>query len=195
MESEADVPGRVHFLCNVCHVCKSGNPKVCCEICKMMYYCSAEHRRHNWRDHSQICRAVYKICQNQNLTFLYNEAVNLSGEGFKDLRQQTAMKCSEFLSRALDSWEYEFLYYPRVRSMRIFGKIIFVPITTDGSLAGGVVEPPISSLNLPVEYFCYGTTAQFQNVPLLKIFTKKTWRSLWLWILTFKSPTLMNKLS
>jgi len=105
---------RPYFLSNCCHTCKIPGPKLSCDICRMVFYCSEEHRKQTWQEHSHLCRAIYKVLNKKSVEWLYQEAAEGTAEKFRNLRHDTAMECVAVLGRSLLPFEIEILYWPKV---------------------------------------------------------------------------------
>lgn len=106
---------RMYYLASVCHVCKSKDTKYTCHICRLVFYCSSEHRRQDWFEHSKLCWAVNKVCEVNGINHLY---ALFNGDDFTSTRHKMARKCMELLGRGLHSWELQVLYHSRVRRVK-----------------------------------------------------------------------------
>lgn len=119
-ELEYDIVQRTVFLPHACHVCKvlyckpNGEPLQNCDQCKMIAYCSEEHRKEHWTVHRDLCQIICTICHRENMNHILEKAKGLPPEAFRHLRAHYIIQCASELGRDLELWEKEMFYFCKV---------------------------------------------------------------------------------
>ncbi|XP_075217080.1 putative protein MSS51 homolog, mitochondrial [Lycorma delicatula] len=107
---------RDYYLNYLCQVCKqSVNSEEECKKCRMISYCSTEHRRGHWPVHADICEAIQVKCKLMGKTHILENVNDYSdAEQFKSYCYNLMLECQKRVKRKLDEWEVELFLYPNV---------------------------------------------------------------------------------
>lgn len=60
--------------------CSNGNPTKCCSRCKVVYYCSVDCQKENWKAHKSDCDLGKRVLEEKDLSLPSVDAVELSVE-------------------------------------------------------------------------------------------------------------------
>lgn len=94
----------LHYLCQVCKIIPKPSQKVYCSKCKLVTYCSTEHKQSHWPSHSDICQALAEL-------FMISDFKNISPEDFRKVRVDIIEKCEKIIQRPLEKSEKEMILY------------------------------------------------------------------------------------
>lgn len=107
--------GREYYVHSLCQLCKKDLPhRYSCERCGLLNYCSPEHRRLHWPEHTELCTVVQTVCRARGSTHILQGAPLTSPDAFRALRLHNMQDCELAISRPLDSWEKEMFIFPHV---------------------------------------------------------------------------------
>lgn len=109
------VVGREYYMSSLCQVCKE-EPKeeVECSRCRLLTYCSQQHRRDHWPVHSEICDAVMQLCRDRRVDHIMEGAQHLSPDQYRAFRIRNMTECERKVERSLEKWEREMFLFPKV---------------------------------------------------------------------------------
>ncbi|XP_008480439.1 uncharacterized protein LOC103517882 [Diaphorina citri] len=97
----------LHYLCHVCKTIPKSSQKVSCAKCKLVTYCSMEHKREHWPSHADVCQALGELFQQTNFK-------NVTPDDFRKIRVNMLEQCEKAIERPLEKSEKEIiLYYNR----------------------------------------------------------------------------------
>ncbi|GLH05709.1 Uncharacterized protein GBIM_11277 [Gryllus bimaculatus] len=118
-ELEYDIVQRTVFLSHACHICKAlynkeNGPLRTCDQCKMISYCSEEHRKEHWPVHKDLCQVISRICQVERVSHIFEKSKGLSPEAFRHVRVHYIVQAVGELGRDLELWEKEMFYFCKV---------------------------------------------------------------------------------
>lgn len=109
------VIGREYYVHSLCQVCKENlSDSVLCPKCKIIAYCSQDHRREHWPIHADLCAAVVEICKARQVENIMHGAENLSPDDFRTFRYRNMIECELQVERPLEKWEREMFIFPNV---------------------------------------------------------------------------------
>lgn len=100
-------PRRV-FVNNLCSICMLPS-KLLCENCKMVTYCSDQHKSEDTRKHEEFCKFLSEVC-----TESFPIAKHLRPDQYREFRVQLIGIMENAIKRRLELWEREVLLYPRI---------------------------------------------------------------------------------
>lgn len=112
-ELQLDFQTRPYYASGLCYVCS----KSCdgldfpCDDCRMVVYCSAQHRQQSLKQHKQLCGVLTEICRKNNGLSL---ARNLNADEYRSFRVELLQIVENALGRRMELWEREILLYPRL---------------------------------------------------------------------------------
>ncbi|OXU22420.1 hypothetical protein TSAR_011358, partial [Trichomalopsis sarcophagae] len=112
-ELQLDFQPRPYYASSLCYVCS----KPCealdfsCDDCRLVVYCSAQHRQQNLKQHKQLCTVLAEICgKNKGLCL----AKNLNADEYRSFRVELLQIVENALGRRMELWEREIMLYPRL---------------------------------------------------------------------------------
>lgn len=97
----------LHYLCQVCKTMPKPSQRESCAECKLVTYCSAEHKRMHWPSHADLCQTLADL-------FKKNNVKNITPDDFRRIRVNMMEECEKIIKRPLEKYEREIiLYYNR----------------------------------------------------------------------------------
>ncbi|XP_054279735.1 uncharacterized protein LOC128997927 [Macrosteles quadrilineatus] len=109
------VVGREYFIHSLCQVCKEElYNRVLCPKCKLVNYCSDNHRKQHWNVHKDLCKAITELCTDRQTDHIMEGSLNCSAEEFRIFRFRNMVECEAKVGRSLDRWEREIFIFPNV---------------------------------------------------------------------------------
>lgn len=110
---------RFVFAPNLCLICMERSRRTC-ECCRMVSFCSDEHKKRGWPRHRDLCEVLTEVCA-VGLSLL----PELSPHEYRVYRLKLIEVVECRLGRPLELWEKEIVLYPRVcRSCRRFSEAL-----------------------------------------------------------------------
>lgn len=111
-ELQLDFRPRAYFVSGLCYVCSQpGQPGLTCEDCRMLSYCSAQHRQQSLKQHRQLCAVLGEIClRGKGLSL----GRGLGADEYRGFRLELLRIVEAALGRRLELSERELLLYPRL---------------------------------------------------------------------------------
>lgn len=108
---EFQIRPRFVFMSNLCLVCMQICNNIHCENCKMVSYCSVEHKNNDKINHHTLCNALKEICKGMEG---FSLAKTLTPDLYRLFRIKTITIIENKINRKLDLWEREILLYPKI---------------------------------------------------------------------------------
>ncbi|XP_054000167.1 uncharacterized protein LOC128887823 [Hylaeus anthracinus] len=110
---ELNVRPRFVYVASLCAVCLEKS-KIFCDDCRMVSYCSPNHRTQGQQEHSDLCAGLSKI-RFSIATMLTGESDELlDAEQYRVYRMQLLAILESEIGRPLKLWEKEIVLYPMV---------------------------------------------------------------------------------
>ncbi|XP_043476155.1 uncharacterized protein LOC122507485 [Leptopilina heterotoma] len=102
---------------NECYICKSRENLIRCE-CKMISYCSEDHRQQHLSIHEDFCTAVKELLEEREITHIFKELQNLYDDPewpeWDTKREKIRNEIIKKLGRTLSPLENFMFYSPRI---------------------------------------------------------------------------------
>ncbi|XP_043476154.1 uncharacterized protein LOC122507484 [Leptopilina heterotoma] len=102
---------------NECYICKSRENLIRCE-CKMISYCSEDHRQQHLSIHKNFCKVVKELLKEKGITHIYQELIYILDWPEWDTKREKIrneiIKKLRGLGRALSPLENFIFYFPRI---------------------------------------------------------------------------------
>uniref|UniRef100_A0A182J4J7 Uncharacterized protein n=1 Tax=Anopheles atroparvus TaxID=41427 RepID=A0A182J4J7_ANOAO len=102
------------FIATICQMCK--NPLKTffhCERCRMVSYCSEDHRRLDQPPHRDLCAVLANIASLRG-GHIYHMARKLNVQEYRNLRVHTLSQIELTIKRPLQAFEREIVLFPRI---------------------------------------------------------------------------------
>uniref|UniRef100_A0AAG5DLY4 MYND-type domain-containing protein n=1 Tax=Anopheles atroparvus TaxID=41427 RepID=A0AAG5DLY4_ANOAO len=102
------------FIATICQMCK--NPLKTffhCERCRMVSYCSEDHRRLDQPPHRDLCAVLADIASLRG-GHIYHMARKLNVQEYRNLRVHTLSQIELTIKRPLQAFEREIVLFPRI---------------------------------------------------------------------------------
>lgn len=97
----------LHYLCQVCKTLPKPDQREACAECKLVTYCSSEHKKLHWPSHADVCQTLVHLFKKTNFT-------NITPDDFRRVRVNMMEECEKIVKRSLEKYEREIiLYYNR----------------------------------------------------------------------------------
>ncbi|XP_066598050.1 putative protein MSS51 homolog, mitochondrial [Prorops nasuta] len=101
---------RFTFATNLCLVCMEV-AEIVCESCKMVSYCSQQHKKQGRCRHKEFCKIFTELLGKGSG---FSMAKGLSNDHYKLLRLKFMEIVEKTLRRRMELWEKEIILYPKV---------------------------------------------------------------------------------
>ena len=109
---EFEIRPRFVYSCNMCLVCMNVSEiPIICDKCKMLSYCSTQHKQQNRPHHEALCKV---LCKDFNGIESFRFASDIQPDQYRSFRIQMIDVIEKKMNRRLDLWEREIILYPRV---------------------------------------------------------------------------------
>lgn len=94
----------LHYLCQVCKTMPEPASRESCAKCKLVTYCSIEHKWTHWPSHKDLCQTLAEL-------FNQYEFENITPDDFRRIRVNIMEKCEKLIKRPMEKYEREIVLY------------------------------------------------------------------------------------
>ncbi|XP_043476071.1 uncharacterized protein LOC122507434 [Leptopilina heterotoma] len=98
---------------NECYICRSRENLIRCE-CKMISYCSEDHRQQHLSIHKDFCKVVKELLKLKGITHIHEELIYIFGPEWSTRKQEIRKEIIKKLGRTLSPLELAMWSRPRI---------------------------------------------------------------------------------
>ncbi|XP_043478089.1 uncharacterized protein LOC122508673 isoform X2 [Leptopilina heterotoma] len=100
------------FFPNECYVCKSRDKLIRCG-CKMICYCSEDHRLEHLSVHGSFCKVIKELLIEKKVSHIHEKLQNLKGPAWTKEKEEIGIEVTNKLGRPMSLLEYAMWKHPR----------------------------------------------------------------------------------
>ena len=104
---------RSFFYATLCQVCRSENPKVTCNRCRMIFYCGNKHRDEHQIHHRDICKVILGLLSEMEAPNLFDKFKTADPELWLRARIDLMEKAKLKIGRKLQEYEKQMFLFPK----------------------------------------------------------------------------------
>ncbi|XP_033218438.1 uncharacterized protein LOC117173902 [Belonocnema kinseyi] len=104
---------RSFYYATVCQVCRSPNPKVTCNRCRMIFYCGNKHRDEHQIHHRDLCKVILSMLSEMGAPNLFDKLKTADPDLWLRARVDLMRKAKLKIGRQLEEYEEQMFLFPK----------------------------------------------------------------------------------